>query len=126
MVTVRVHPAGYVTGEDANGDDVRVPAPPYDLEVLAVYPRTSVEPGLANRDLVTTGRTILAPEGMSISAKDRIDVDLDGKLWDVVGDVRPWDERSNAVRAHGFRIVPLRFPSLRVGCVEINVEANDG
>lgn len=125
-MTVRVHPAGFVTGVDANGDDVRTPLPPYDLEVLAVYPRTSVEPGLANRDLVTMGRTILAPEGTAISAKDRIDVDLDGKLWSVDGEVRPWDARSNPLRSGFFRLLPASFPSLRVGCVEINVELANG
>lgn len=126
MVTVRVHPAGFVTGEDENGDDVRTPLPPYELAVYAVYPRTSVEPGLANRALVESGRTILAPEGTSISSRDRIDVDLDGKLWDVVGEVRPWDQRSNPLRSRAFRYAPAAFPSLRVGCVEINVEVKDG
>lgn len=126
MVTVRVHPAGFVMGEDANGDDVRIPAEPYDLSVFAVYPRTSVEPGLANRGLVESGRTILAPEGTTVTAQDRIDVDLDGKLWDVAGEIRPWDTRSNPLRSHGFRFVPAVFPSLHVGCVEINVEVKDG
>lgn len=126
MVTVRVHPARYVTTWDENGDDVRTPEPPYDLVVYAVYPRTSDEPGLANRNLVESGRTILAPEGTLIDRKDKIDVDLDGKLWDVVGEVRPWDRRSNPLRSRAFRYAPAAFPSLRVGCVEINVEAKDG
>ena len=126
MVTVRVHPAGFVTGEDENGDDVRTPLPPYDLKVFAVYPRVSDEPGLANRGLVATGRTILAPETAQITAQDRIDVDLNGKLWEVDGEVRRWDARSNSVRANGFRLIPGAFPSIRAGCVEINVEVKDG
>lgn len=126
MITIRVHPAGTGTDYDANGDLIEVPATPFDLEVYAVYPRVSEEPGDANRDLVITGRTILAPETATVSERDQIDVDLDGVLWNVDGRPRRWDQRSNPLRTGGFRYARAAFPSRRVGCLEINVEDPSG
>lgn len=127
MVTVRVHPSPESgTERDENGDYIEVAGDPYDLEVIAVYPRESSEPGDPNRSLVTTGRTVLAPEGTKLSGHARIDIDLDGTLWEVDGEPRPWDARSNPLRSHGFRFTGLSFPSLGMGCVEINVKRANG
>lgn len=128
MVTVRVHPAGTADAErDENGDYVAVPLDPYDLDVISVYPRTSSEPGDPNRTLILSGRTILAYEGAQVGPRDQIEIDAgDDPLWEIDGEVRVWDARSNPLRGKGFRVLPATFPSRRLGCVEINVKRADG
>lgn len=126
MIKVRVHPTEVTAGRDANGDFITAPKPPYDIEVYSVYPRTSTEGQDANRDLVVNEWTILAPETATVSETAQIDIHLDGVLWDVDGEPRLWDARSNPLRRGGFLWARVRFPTRRVGCLEINVRRADG
>lgn len=119
-LTVVVHPAATV-GVDEMGDDVAIPGEPYTLVVDAIYPTTSTEPGDANRSLVVTGLTVLAPESARVGPHDELEIpDYEGR-WGVVGEVAIFDERSNPARRRGV-LGRGRRPGLGIGCVQINVE----
>lgn len=73
--------------------------------VYAVAPRSSVEPGQENRDLVVTGVTVYAPvNGPRPGPLDR--VTLDGGAWEVAGDVAVWDNNPHfaTTRQHGIAV----------------------
>lgn len=123
-LTATVHPAA-TSGEDEMGDEIEVPGEPYELEVVSIYPRTSNEPGNANRSLVVTGLTILAPESARVGAHDELEIpDYEGR-WGVVGEVAIYDARSNPARRRGV-LGRGRRPGLDIGCVQIDVEKVDG
>lgn len=119
-LTVTVHPAA-TSGVDEMGDDIEVPGEPYVLEVDAIYPTTSEEPGDTNRSLVVTRLTILAHESVRLGAHDELEIpDYTGR-WGVAGEVAIFDERSNPARRRGV-LRRGRRPGLDIGCVQINVE----
>lgn len=124
MIEVTVHPVGD-SDTDEMGDEITIPGVPYVLEVESIYPRTSEEPDDPNRSLVVTGMTILATEGTRLSPHDQIEIPSYEGLWDIVGEIAVWDDRSNPVRRRGFRRGG-HGPNLNLGCVQINLERTDG
>lgn len=73
--------------KDAHGNPVEAWADPVDLDVYAIAPATSQEPG-ADRLAVTTGLSLLVPLGAVVGPHDRFLID--GVEWKVEGDVADW------------------------------------
>lgn len=123
-LTVTVHTVMKV-GVDEMGDDIMQPGIDYEMEVKSIYPTSSTEPGEPNRDLVSSGLTILAHESDRIGPHDEVTVPGHPGRWQVVGEPLIFDERSNPVRRRGVLGISLR-PGLNVGCVQINLEKVTG
>lgn len=75
--------------KDAHGNVVAEHGTVVNLEVYAVYPRTSTEPDDPNRTLTVTGLAVLAPPGVTVDPRDLFV--WQGEDYEVVGDVADWN-----------------------------------
>lgn len=123
-LTITVYPA-LLGVRDEMGDEQRGTGDPVPLPVTSIYPRTSAESEGPNRNGVTTGMTVLAPEGTRLSPHDEVELPGYPGRWQVSGEIAIWDARSNPVRRRGFTN-GMRAPGLNVGCVQIDLERVDG
>lgn len=63
---------------------------PVDVLVYGIAPTSSAEPFESGRNAVVTGKTVLAPVGTVIGAKDR--VVIDSEEYEVDGDISDWSD----------------------------------
>jgi len=92
-----------VTGRDGYGNDVRTETATL-VYGCASWPLTTVEDD-QGRTLVTSGRALLLPDGVAISATSKVRFD-DGSTWRVQGD--PEQHQSALTGARGGILVTLQ------------------
>lgn len=123
MALIKLKVLRYGTeGRDAFGDPT-IERAEYTINARQIYPRSSSESAETNRDGIVTGWTIHTDLGANVGPHDLIEID--GKWWEVDGEIAVWDERSQPLRHLGFRN-SMRLPHRGIDAAVINVKRHDG